>query len=54
MKSIPVMFDEPLLQRLDADEEVKRDGRSAALRRAAAAFMGAVGRALAVAAGCAD
>lgn len=39
MKSIQVMFDEPLLQRLDADDEVKRDGRSAVLRRAAAAYL---------------
>ena len=39
MKSIQVMFDEPLLERLDADEEVKRDGRSAVLRRAAAAYL---------------
>jgi len=39
MKSIQVMFDEPLLVRLDADEEVKRDGRSAVLRRAAAAYL---------------
>ena len=27
-------MDEPLLLRLDADDEVKRDGRSAVLRRA--------------------
>lgn len=33
------MFDESLLERLDADEEVKRDGRSAVLRRAAAAYL---------------
>jgi hypothetical protein len=39
MKSIQVMFDEPLLERLDADDEVKRDGRSAVLRRAAAAYL---------------
>jgi metal-responsive CopG/Arc/MetJ family transcriptional regulator len=39
MKSIQVMFDEPLLERLDSDEEVKRDGRSAVLRRAAAAYL---------------
>jgi hypothetical protein len=39
MKPIQVLFDEPLLRRLDADEEVKRDGRSAVLRRAAAAYL---------------
>lgn len=39
MKSIQVMFDEPLLARLDADDEVRRDGRSAVLRRAAAAYL---------------
>ena len=33
------MFDESLLERLDADAEVKRDGRSAVLRRAAAAYL---------------
>jgi metal-responsive CopG/Arc/MetJ family transcriptional regulator len=39
VKSIQVLFDEPLLGRLDADDEVKRDGRSAVLRRAAAAYL---------------
>lgn len=39
MKSIQVLFDEQLLQRLDADEEVKREGRSAVLRRAAAEYL---------------
>ena len=39
MRSIQVTFDVPLLERLDADEEVKRDGRSAVLRRAAAAYL---------------
>lgn len=39
MKPIQVLFDESLLQRLDADEEVKRDGRSAVLRRAAADYL---------------
>jgi metal-responsive CopG/Arc/MetJ family transcriptional regulator len=39
MKSIQVLFDEPLLQRLDADEAVKREGRSAVLRRAAADYL---------------
>ncbi len=33
------MFDEPLLKRLDADEEVRRAGRSAVLRRAAAEYL---------------
>lgn len=33
------MFDEGLLQRLDADEEVQKDGRSAVLRRAAAEYL---------------
>ncbi len=39
MKAIQVMFDEKLLAQLDIDEEVKRDGRSAVLRRAAAAYL---------------
>ena len=39
MKPIQVMFDEALLARLDADEEVRRDGRSAVLRRAVAAYL---------------
>lgn len=33
------MMDERLLQRLDADTEVKRDGRSAVLRRAVALYL---------------
>lgn len=36
MKPIQIMMDEELLRRLDADEEVRRKGRSAVLRRAAA------------------
>ena len=32
-------MDEDLLRRFDADEEVKRDGRSAVLRRAAAEYL---------------
>jgi hypothetical protein len=32
-------MDEPLLRRLDADEEVRRFGRSAVLRRAAADYL---------------
>ena len=39
MKPIQVMFDEGLLARLDASEEVHREGRSAVLRRAAAEFL---------------
>ncbi|MGH9319799.1 MAG: ribbon-helix-helix protein, CopG family [Vicinamibacteria bacterium] len=34
MKPVQVLIDEPLLAPLDADEEVRRDGRSAVLRRA--------------------
>ena len=34
MKAIQITLDERLLARLDADEEVKRDGRSAVMRRA--------------------
>ena len=33
------MLDEALLRRLDADEEVRRFGRSAVLRRAAIAYL---------------
>ena len=33
------MFDEALLARLDASEEVRREGRSAVLRRAAAEYL---------------
>ena len=39
MKPIQVMFDEALLARLDADEEVQKAGRSAVLRRAAAEYL---------------
>jgi metal-responsive CopG/Arc/MetJ family transcriptional regulator len=39
MKAIQVMFDEKLLARLDATEEVRREGRSAVLRRAAEGFL---------------
>ena len=39
MKAIQVLFDEPLLRRLDADEEVRTLGRSAVLRRAAAEYL---------------
>jgi metal-responsive CopG/Arc/MetJ family transcriptional regulator len=34
MKPIQIMMDEQLLARLDADDEVKHDGRSAVMRRA--------------------
>ena len=33
------MFDEALLKRLDADDEVRQAGRSAVLRRAAAEYL---------------
>jgi hypothetical protein len=33
------MFEERLLERLDADEEVQRDGRSAVIRRAVAEYL---------------
>ena len=39
MKPIQVLFDEPLLKRLDADEEVRVLGRSAVLRRAATEYL---------------
>lgn len=39
MKPIQVMFDEGLLTRLDASEAVRRKGRSAVLRMAAAEFL---------------
>lgn len=39
MKPVQVMFDERLLARLDATEEVRRDGRSAVLRRAADEYL---------------
>ena len=39
MKPIQVTFDERLLKRLDADPEVKRDGRSLVLRRAAYEYL---------------
>ena len=39
MKAIQVTFDEDLLARLDADHEVRREGRSAVLRRAAAEYL---------------
>lgn len=39
MKPIQVMFDEELLGRLDASDEVRHEGRSAVLRRAAEEFL---------------
>ena len=39
MKRLQIMMDESLLERLDADEEVKRDGRSAVIRRAIAEYL---------------
>lgn len=39
MKAIQVTLDEGLLERLDRDEEVRRDGRSAVLRRAADLYL---------------
>jgi len=35
MKAVQVMFDDDTLRRLDSDETVQHDGRSAVLRRAA-------------------
>lgn len=39
MKAIQVTFDEKLLKILDADEDVRKRGRSAVLRRAAAEYL---------------
>ena len=39
MKAIQVTLDEESLAKLDADEEVRRDGRSAVLRRAAEEYL---------------
>ena len=39
MKAIQVTMDEQLLAALDADPEVRRDGRSAVLRRAAIEYL---------------
>jgi len=39
MKAIQITFDEELLRELDATEEVKREGRSAAMRRAVAEYL---------------
>ena len=39
MKAIQITLDERLLAKLDADEEVKRDGRSAVMRRAVFSYL---------------
>jgi len=39
MKAIQVMLDERLLATLDATEEVRKEGRSAVLRRAVEAYL---------------
>jgi metal-responsive CopG/Arc/MetJ family transcriptional regulator len=39
MKAIQVSFDEKLLDRLDADPEVKKVGRSEVMRRAVASYL---------------
>jgi metal-responsive CopG/Arc/MetJ family transcriptional regulator len=39
MKAIQITFDELLLEELDADPEVRRDGRSLVLRRAAFEYL---------------
>jgi len=39
MKAVQILFDEALLHRLDADEEVKRLGRSAVMRRAVTDYL---------------
>ncbi len=39
MKAIQITLDDELLAKLDADDEVRRDGRSAVLRRAADEYL---------------
>jgi metal-responsive CopG/Arc/MetJ family transcriptional regulator len=39
MKAIQVMLDERLLAKLDATDEVQKEGRSAVLRRAVEAYL---------------
>lgn len=39
MRTIRIAIDDELLSRLDADEEVRRDGRSAVLRRAVLEYL---------------
>lgn len=44
MRAVQIVFDEELLARLDATEEVKKHGRSEVLRRAAAEYLGRLRR----------
>ena len=44
MKAVQVLLDEALLERLDRDPEVQRDGRSAVVRRATADYLRRVRR----------
>lgn len=39
MKRVQVLMDEALLRRLDSDEEVRKHGRSAVLRRAVSEYL---------------
>jgi metal-responsive CopG/Arc/MetJ family transcriptional regulator len=39
MKAIQITFDEGLLETLDRDEEVQRNGRSAVIRRAVTDYL---------------
>ena len=39
MKPVQILMDEALLRRLDSDEEVRKHGRSAVLRRAASEYL---------------
>lgn len=39
MKAVQVLFGEALLERLDADEDVRQHGRSAVLRRLVAEYL---------------
>ena len=39
MKAIQITFDERLLEKLDNDEEVKHEGRSAVIHRAVAEYL---------------
>ena len=39
MKAVQITLDEELLAKLDTDPEVRRDGRSAVLRRAAREYL---------------
>jgi metal-responsive CopG/Arc/MetJ family transcriptional regulator len=39
MKAIQITLDERLLAKLDSDSEVKRDGRSAVIRRATTEYL---------------